>query len=448
MNRRSIFAIAAVVTLAVGNGPAWAAVSADEAAALGGSLTPLGAEKAGNKDGTIPEWTGRIVEPPAKGGDIPADPFASEKPLYRITAQNMAQYADKLSEGVQELLKKYPTYWIDVYPTHRTHTAPKEVYDHTRANASRASVSPDGLRVSGAFGGVPFPIPKQGVEVFWNHTLKPTPPTYELKSKNLVGSSDGRQTLASHATSYPQYPYYLPGGSLEKWDGTYLTARTQIFDPPFKSGESLLVHDSVDPDNARKAWQYLVGQRRVRRAPTVGYDTPDFIASGANYFDEVNGLWGDPSRFEWKLVGKKELFIPYNENTFFSTPVDSAFVPYHPNPEKVRWELHRVWVVDATLAPGKRHAVPKRRYYFDEDTWGVAIVDGYDANGKLWRNSQVFPIYVGDVGMAIAIPTIVYNFQANTYSTIQFPNGDRLKVVPPKPGRFYSSDALGEDNAR
>lgn len=447
MHMKHVFG-SALLSLVIGAGPAVAGVTADEAATLGTTLTPLGAEKAGNKDGTIPEWTGRIVEPPIKGAELPADPFANEKPLYRITAQNMGQYADKLSEGVQALLKKYPSYWVDVYPTHRTATASKSVYDNTKVNATRASLSADGLRISGAFGGVPFPIPKQGVEVVWNHTLKPMPAHYELYSKNLVGSSDGKQTLASRSVSYPQYPYYMPDTSLEKWNGSYLTSRTQIFDPPFKSGESLLVHDNIDPDNPRQAWQYLVGQRRVRRAPTVGYDTPDFIASGANYFDEVNGLWGDASRYEWKLVGKKELLIPYNENSYFNSTVENAFVPHHPNPEKVRWELHRVWVVDATLAQGKRHAVPKRRYYFDEDTWSVAIVDGYDGNGNLWRNSQVFPIYVGDIGMVIPVPAIVYNFQANTYSTIQFPVGDKLKIVPPKPERFFSSDALGEDNAR
>lgn len=444
--KHAIWSVA--LSFLVGTGSSMAAVTPEEASQLGKTLTPLGAEKSGNKDGTIPEWTGQAAKASAKDGDIPADPFAIEKPLYRITAQNMAQYAGKLSEGVQELLKKYPTFAIDVYPTHRTQTAAKEVYDNTQANATKATVSPDGLKVSDAFGGVPFPIPKTGIEIFWNHTLKPTPPTFELLSKNLVGSADGKQTLASKAISYPQYPYYKPGGSLAAWNGTYLTSRTQIFDPPFKSGESLLVHDSMNPDNPRQAWQYLVGQRRVRRAPTVGFDTPDFIASGANYFDEVNGLWGDPGHYDWKLIGKREMLIPYGENSFFNTPVDTAFVPNHPNPDKVRWELHRVWEVEATLAQGKRHAVPKRKYYFDEDTWSVAIVDGYDANGKLWRNSQVFPIYVSEVGMNVSIPTIVYNFQANTYSTIQFPNGDRLKVTPTKPERFYSSDALGEDNAR
>jgi len=104
-----------------------------------------------------------------------------------------------------------------------------------------------------------------------------------------------------------------------------------------------VTHDSINVQEPREAWQYLVGQRRVRRAPTVGYDTPDFVASGANYFDEVHGFIGHPDRYDWKLVGKKEMYIPYNDNKFHAEKRDDAFVANHLNPDKVRWELHRVW---------------------------------------------------------------------------------------------------------
>ena len=61
------------------------AVSADEAKAARHHADRVGAEKAANKDGTIPAYTGGLTTAPAgfKTGDgIRPDPFAAEKPLY------------------------------------------------------------------------------------------------------------------------------------------------------------------------------------------------------------------------------------------------------------------------------------------------------------------------------------------------------------------------------
>ena len=428
---------------------AHAEVTADEAAKLKGSLTPLGAEKAGNKDGSIPAWDGVAPKSvPKSTTGLPGDPFPDEKPKLQISAQNIAQHADKLSDGVQALIRKYPSFRLDVYPTHRTGIMPQYIYDNTFKNATRAKLSKDGLSVEGAYGGVPFPIPKDGKEVIWNHILHPRASSTEFGIKNIVGSADGRITNATRADNNNQSPYYFKDGSAEKWSGDYLMARFVNTEPPFKAGEALVIRDSVDAKNTRQAWQYLVGQRRVRRAPTVAYDTPDFVASGANYFDEVIGFYGAPDRYEWKLIGKKEMYIPYNENRFFATPEAAAFVPYHPNPDKVRWELHRVWVVEATVAPGKRHVVPKRRFYIDEDTWAISMVDGYDADGKLWRTNLVFPLTVPEYPMVVADPVFVFNLQSSTFSCVQCFNGEYWRAVPNKPDSFFTGDALGSSGLR
>ncbi|WP_121359608.1 DUF1329 domain-containing protein, partial [Pseudomonas aeruginosa] len=95
-----------------------AAISADEAAKLGTSLTPLGAEKAGNADGSIPAWDGGLA---TNAGSVDsrgflANPYASEQPLFTITAQNVDQYKDKLTPGQLAMFKRYPdTYKIPVY---------------------------------------------------------------------------------------------------------------------------------------------------------------------------------------------------------------------------------------------------------------------------------------------------------------------------------------------
>jgi hypothetical protein len=442
-------AIVGISLVATGQA-AFAGVATDEAAKLKSSLTPLGGEKAGNKDGSIPEWTGGLKSATGnKVGDVPENPFPGDKPVVQINAKNMAQYAEKLSDGVKALMSKYPeTFRIDVYPTHRTAIAADRVYENTFKNATRCKVTASGNSVENCFGGIPFPIPKTGSEVFWNANLRVEPESIEYKFRNFVGTADGARTMATRNEMWLNYPYYFKDGTPESWSKTHTMMRFTTIAPPFKAGEQLVVNDGVDESDPRQAWQYLVGQRRVRRAPTVAYDTPDFVSSGANYFDEVNGFVGPINRYEYKLVGKKELYVPYNENAFVTSKIDDVFVKNHLNPDKVRWELHRVWVVEASVAQGKRHAVPKRKFYIDEDSWVILMADGYDAEGKLWRTLHTLPFAVPAIPAISIKPSVVYNLQANTYSAIQFINEEQYRVVPRKPDSFFSGEAMAASSAR
>ena len=115
--KKAIFICAAGLLL--GGVGASAQVSPQEAQQLKTTLTPLGAEKAGNEEGSIPAWTGGMctVPPGYWHGTRRGDPFANEKPLFSITAQNMDKYADKLTDGTKAMLKRYPnTFRVDVYP--------------------------------------------------------------------------------------------------------------------------------------------------------------------------------------------------------------------------------------------------------------------------------------------------------------------------------------------
>lgn len=450
MNKHALV-VAATLTLGLAISQAQAAVSADQANALKGILTPLGAEQAGNSDGSIPAWTGGLTGEVAgaKFGDVPVDPFPGEKPVLQITAKNAAQYTDKLSEGTLALLDKYPdSFHLDIYPTHRSAAAPQSVYDKTFANATNCKLTEGGLSVEGCYGGIPFPIPQDGNEVLWNFLLRVEAESIEMGYINMIGNSDGSRTLASRGVENWQYPYYYQDGSLDKWSGQYAKLRFLTSEPPFKAGESLVTHDGIDPQNPREAWQYLVGQRRVRRAPTVGYDTPDFVASGANYFDEVHGFIGHPDRYQWKLVGKKEMYIPYNLNKFHAEKRDDVYTENVLNADKMRWELHRVWEVEATVAPGKRHAVPKRRFFIDEDSWTISLVDGYDAEGKLWRVIQTLPFAVPKIPAVVVKPVVIYNLQANTYSVVQGLNGESYKVIPRKSENFFTGNAVASGSVR
>ena len=446
---------AAFVSVVATSMSAFAAVTADEAAKLKSTLTPMGAEKAGNKDGSIPAWDGGYTKVPAgfKEGDKRADPFSEEKPVLKITAANSAQYGEKLSDGVQALLKKYPdSFNLEVYPTHRTASAPTWVYDNTFKNATKAKTTHNGVSLEGAYGGTPFPIPKDGAEVMWNHLLRWRGESVEIPFRVWVGSSDGKQTMAVAAKDDHQFPYYYKDGSGEKGgDGEFLLLRQIQTAPPFKAGEQILLRDPLAlGEKDRQAWQYLSGQRRVRRAPTIAFDTPDFVASGQNYFDEVFMFLGSLERYQWKLVGKKEVYVPYNNNRFLLAKTEEVLDAHHLKSDKMRWELHRVWVVEATLAPGKRHVVPKKRFYVDEDSWSVLLVDGYDAEGKLWRAQYAVPFVAPDIPAVVSTTFTVFNLQAGTWLVNNLYNDQATpyKVVPRRPDAYFSADALAGAGVR
>lgn len=450
MHKKTAIYLALSAILMGANG-AQAAVTAQEAAALKTTLNPLGGEMAGNPDGSIPAWspTPAVSASSDKVGDIPAKLFADEKPLLQITAANMAEHAERLSEGTRALLKKFPSFRIDVYPTHRTGVASQQVYDNTLRNATECKTTEAGLSLSGCYGGIPFPIPQNGTEAIWNHLLRVENPALDVASfKNVILTADGNRVVATENDMTMQYPYYYAGGSAEKWSGEYFLMRFATIAPPFKAGESLVFRDSINVSQSRQAWQYLVGQRRVRRAPTVAYDTPDFVASGANYFDEVMGLMGHIDRFDWKLVGKREMYVPYNTNEVVTASLDEAYGEHHLNPDKVRWELHRVWEVEATVASGKRHAVPKRTYYLDEDSWVTLLMDGYDSEGKLWRTTQTTPFILPQVPQLALKPAHIFNLQANTMSTTVSLNGATYRVVKPYPETYFTGDAVAAEGVR
>jgi Protein of unknown function (DUF1329) len=380
---------------------AHAAVSPEEAARLKTELTPLGAQKAGNSAGTIPAWTGGYTKPiPGdKPGGRRGDPFKDEKPLYSVTAQNMEQHADKLSDGIKALLKKYPnSYRLDVYPTHRTALAPQWVYDNTAKNAVRAKL--DGHMPVDAYGGIPFPIPKSGVEAMWNHKLAWRGTSWEVDMNQYQITADGKVVLTTDGLLRQRMPYYFEDGAVDKFDGVHWEVNLLNAGPPIRAGEMIVGRQHVDEDKSQ-AYVYLTGQRRVRKLPNACCDTPTPASAGLMSFDELSVFSGRTDRFTWKLVGKKEVLLPYNQNRFLQVKDADIIKGQHLNPDHVRWELHRVWVVEANLIAGQRHQAPKSVYYLNEDTWQAMLGDRWDANGQLWKTlwgfNYVMPDFPGTV---------------------------------------------------
>ena len=414
------------------------------------TLTAVGAEKAGNKEGTIPEYTGALTTPPAdyqKGSGIRPDPFASEKPRLVIDSKNVAQHADKLTAGAQELIKRFPTTMrMDVFPTHRTMAFPKRILDNTLKNATGAKSVEGGLGMENALPGYPFPIPKNGSEVMWNHLMRYSGYAFTAKYDNWNGDAAGVATLALTADAFFEYPLYDPKRTepAQAADG-YWKLKLLYTGPARRAGEGLMGLDYVNPiSNPRRAWQYLPGQRRVKLAPDISYDTPNPGSAGVATYDEAFIFNGAQDRYDWKIVGKKEMYIPYNgyRLMYAKNPAD-VMKPGHVNPDLMRWELHRVWVVEATLKPGKRHIYAKRVFYFDEDSWVAMASDEYDARGQLFVAGFSNMVYAYDNQSLVLDNYMLYNFAVGAY-TVSGLTGHYYghKYGDPLPASQWTPDAL------
>jgi len=415
-------AAALASALAIASHMCKAEVSVDESRELGATLTPFGSVKAGNADGSIPAWTGGMTKPPpgyvgklAPGAYI--DPFKDEKPILRIDGNNMASHADKLSAGARELLKRNPGYYLDIYPTHRTAAYPESVYEATKRNATKCKTLQGGLSLDPVCrGGIPFPIPKTGFEAMWNHLVAYQPPVELHDSRVQIVDTSGRSYIASEVDGYMETPFYLGDkrSDPEKYNFVYFNFKN----PPRSRGQVVAYADYLDPlKQPRKAWFFDPGQRRMKLAPTFAYDTPAAPAAGTSFFDDAFLFTGAMDRFDFKLIGRKEMILPYNNYKLSMQCVgEAALKPRTLDPSCERWELHRVWVVEATLKAGMRHAYSKRVIYLDEDMPGAGMADNYDSAGNLHRALFTYPFQVYDASGPFAGMYSVFDFAKGNYS--------------------------------
>ncbi len=430
MRRNALLTItAALLVLLATSGAAFAKVSAEEAARLGKDLTPLGGEKAGNADGTIPAWEGGITPDKAPAGYVDGkhhvDPFADEKPLFTITAANMGEYADKLTPGHKALLETYPeTFSMKVYKTHRTAAVPQRIYDATKKVATTAELVGGGSGIKGAIHGIPFPIPQEGVEVVWNHLTRYRGEIASRKVGQAAPTRAGKYNMVVLDEEF-NVVYSQPDQTEESLNNRILYFKQTVTAPARLAGGILLVHETLDQvKEPRQAWLYNPGQRRVRRAPNVAYDNPGTASDGMRTSDQFDMFNGAPDRYTWTLVGKKEMYVPYNNYALHSSELkyDDILTPLHVNPEHLRYELHRVWVVEARLKAGTNHIYKRRTLYVDEDSWQILAVDQYDKRDQLWRVSEGFSIQYYDVPCFWTTLEVHTDLQAGRYLAIGLDN--------------------------
>lgn len=428
LNKKTLVLSALLVAFA---GSVAAKVSPEQADRLGKDLTPTGAERAGNKDGTIPAWEGGITKAPAgfvKGKHM-VDPYPNDKVLFTITSKNAEQYKDQLSPGLLALLKTYPdTFKMNVYPTRRSASSPQYVYDAIKRNAVRAELLPSGNGFKGASIGVPFPLPANGTEAIWNHITRYRGVTVTRDTGQAAVMPNGDYTLVKFRDELDQ-AYMRPGMTPEELerDNMLFFFKQWVTSPSRLAGTALLVHETLDQvAKPRQAWTYNTGQQRVRRAPNVAYDAPGTAADNLRTTDDFDMFNGSPDRYNWKLIGKKEMYIPYNSYKLDSNKLkyDDILKSGHVNQDHVRWELHRVWVVEASLKDGMRHVYKKRVMFLDEDSWQVSVADMYDSRDELWRVSVAHAINYYELPVLWSALEVIHDLQSRRYLAVGLDNED------------------------
>ncbi|HSW14748.1 MAG TPA: DUF1329 domain-containing protein [Solimonas sp.] len=405
-----------------------AKVPAAEAAKLGSELTPVGAEKGANKDGSIPAWT-PAAQRGALKGEFPNDAkFDAEKPLFTISKANMAQYAGKLTEGHKKLLGMYDSYKMNVYPSHRVVNFPDAILKATAENAVNCEMigvdTPDNCKV-----GFPFPIPRTGAEPIWNHKMKWRGEAQTRFNNQMIVQPNGQfqltKIIEDVTFGYASIKKPLP---VTRNSGEFLKYLSKTVAPPRMAGTFILVHEKAGTGAAgRAAWLYSPGLKRIRRAPTVCCDNPYEGTDGHQFYDQVDMFNGVLERYNWKLVGKKEMYIPYNSNKISGpkTKYKDIAKARHVNPELPRYELHRVWIVEADLKEGTSHTFKKRRFYIDEDSWNIAAVDDYDKRDELYQFQEGHLIFAYNVMAATTVPEVIYHFTSGRYFITAAFNEDR-----------------------
>lgn len=384
---------------------------------LGNDLTPVGAERMGN-GADIPAWTGGLPKSKVhKSGEFHSNPYFREKPLYSINQKNMEEHKARLSFGTQKLLEQFPSMELMIYKTHRSASYPQYVYDGIQNNLKTARLLELGAGVEGARISSPFPVPQDGLEVLWNHTLR-----YRGQSIGFEASTVHVNASGSRAITLRDYKYYFgysdPNISTADLNNKIFFLKRKTLAPASQAGRITLVHETLDQiQSPRKSWIYVPGQRRVRRTPDLNHDTPDVATDSLRTVDQVDMFNGSPTYYEWELIGKQEMYIPYNSYNLHSKDltVEDITGPAHLNPKLLRYEAHRVWVVEANLRVGLQHRYAKRRYYFDEDSWSIVYAEEYDEDGNLWQFTESHLINYYEVPLVFSTLENTYDFKDGRY---------------------------------
>jgi hypothetical protein len=383
----------------------------------GGEKTRMGAEMDGNADGEITPFEGAkglVCPSDYKKGQYLPNPYREEKPSFRIDHTNVGKYEERLSPGQIVRLKRNKNFYMNVYPTHRNMEFCEEFYVATEKNRQTAHLDEKNI-LQGFNGGVAFPEPKNGYQAIWNVKRPYVGDDAIATECRRVVSPNGKIKKTERTTKVLTFDERRLKGGMENPDALSYKILSYYSYPADEAGTSYLTFGYQDDDRLEDAWLYLPTLRRIRRAPTM---TGGGQLDGESTMDELGFEFRGPvNDWTWKLLGKKEMYIPVNNYDIWEIGASDSeeCLAGDINPARLRYELRRVWVVEGTVREGLSHPYGKRVGYYDEDTWQPAVADRYDRRGNLWRMIEAYTTYDYCQRMRV-VPAIIYlNLESGRY---------------------------------
>lgn len=383
-------------------------------------LTPVGAIRAGNAEGTIPPWEGGLKTLPAQyqEGQWYVDPFLEDTQLFEINKDNYPQYQEHLTPGQVALFQKYPdTFVMQVYPSHRSAAYPDWYYAAT---------------INGEKTGLPYPVPQSGMEAMLNHTYYYRG-SYRVSTDYGFGVFEDGTYQASAAKITLFYPLYDKSGSVGPEDrlaaqgGAIDCFLYETLTPPRAAGQIISgckFRERLNQD----VMVYTPGVRRVRvMTNSMSYDNPAGTTFPGVFQDQrdIFTLSDNEQNYQFDAPQRVEKYIPYNNYRIAQPGVtlDDLVRVGHLNSDLKRYELHRVWLVSANIKPGEVHTAPRRTIYMDEDSWAGATGELYNTKDELFRVSEAYLIDFYNVGMVAAWGDSHMNLDVGRhYSLRGYPN--------------------------
>jgi hypothetical protein len=465
LKNRSLWQSLALVTAFIAVKTVHGAVTLEERATIsieGTELTAAGATRAGNAEGTIPAWKNEKIALPEehKTGEFLPDPFVDDAVKFTITAQNFREHNEKLSKGQIAMFKTYPEYFMNIYPTRRSVVYKTYIYEAALKNLDRSKFkhvdkNMGMIGFTGARKAWAFPIPHSAEEAFLNQESRPRNPWSESRVVTLATTANGHyvenkgRVYSHNKWSDPEISDDSPEADPEE---NIALGNAVAISPPKVAGRSGLVWEPVSyVKNFRKAWLYDAGQRRVKRAPQLIYNNPVAASDGLATTDQLGGFNGPNDRFSYKLLGKREVYVPYNPYKQANREAtldkvirsDGRF-----NQDFARYELHRVWVIEATLKEGTNHDYGRRVFYLDEDSWEVLLVDVYDRRLEFWRYWESHLLYYYDIQFPIVVAQLQYDLNANRMFALVIDKDSPPDFTWREPDRFFTPGALRRRGTR
>lgn len=426
---------------------ALSAVPTEDAEKLRRELTPMGAERGSNAEGTVPEWD-PLFGLSASGPVYMSNPLPEDRPLFIIANYNYRDYVDLLSPGVIALFDANPDYQLLVYRTLRTANPPRWLVENTLYNAANTELSSDGLTLINFKAGVPFPIPQSGQQVIWNHLMRWVGKQNELVSSAYHVDASGNWIESSRQQQKFISPLYRASGTVFNASGTsassdmpdvYALRMDQLL-PQKRKGEILLMRYQTDYSATaeRKIWQYFPDQSQVRRVSNASFGNPLPDVQNSSTYDDMQLFSGSPEKYDWTLLGKQDCIVPYNNWAAVDASGPEQFLrSQFYNPELVRWEFHRCWLIEGRLRKGEEHVYPRRRFWIDEDTWNILLSENYNAKGQLWRHGQAIFAHAYQTQAFWSPITVMYDLQGKTYSVNGQPLPDSWSQLTELPSEDY-----------